>query len=153
MNSSTFRVLSYNIPIACAGAIKPSLESGDWALGIDISYFSGSCFCCNNLSLSLTGRSHINWQVGYNPMCVCSVTQSYPTVCDPMNYSPPSSSVCGISHVRILEWVPISSSWGSSGPRDWTRVSWQVDSLPVHHLGSPVYNPIPSTVSSIVLYF
>ena len=43
-----------------------------------------------------------------------SVTQSYPTLCDPMNYSPPSSYVHGISQARILPWVAISFSRGSS---------------------------------------
>ena len=43
--------------------------------------------------------------------------QSYPTFCDPMHYSPPGSSVHGISRARILEWVAISSSRGSSPSR------------------------------------
>ena len=36
--------------------------------------------------------------------------QSHPTFCDPMDYSPPGSSVHGISQARILGWVSISSS-------------------------------------------
>ena len=43
--------------------------------------------------------------------------------CDPMDCSPPGSSVHRISQTRILEWVAISSSTGSSQPRDWTRIS------------------------------
>ena len=43
-------------------------------------------------------------------MCACSVTQSCPTLCDPMNCSPPGSSVHGIFQVGILEWVAIPSS-------------------------------------------
>ena len=38
-------------------------------------------------------------------------------------YSPPGSSVHGIFQARILEWVAISFSRGSSQPRDWTQVS------------------------------
>ena len=49
--------------------------------------------------------------------------QSCPTLCDPMDYSPPGSSVCGLSQARILEWVAISFSKGSSRPRDRTHVS------------------------------
>ena len=49
--------------------------------------------------------------------------QSCPTVCDLMDYSLAGSSVHGILQVRILEWVAISSSRGSSWPRNWTRVS------------------------------
>ena len=51
------------------------------------------------------------------------VAQSCPTLCDPMDCSPPGSSVHGILQARILEWVAISFSRGSSQPRDWTRVS------------------------------
>ena len=39
-----------------------------------------------------------------------SVTQSWPTLCDSMNYSSPSSSVHGILQARILEWVAIPFS-------------------------------------------
>ena len=42
--------------------------------------------------------------------------------CDPMDCSPPGSSVHGIFQARILKWVTISSSRESSQPRDWTRV-------------------------------
>ena len=43
--------------------------------------------------------------------------------CDPMDFSPPGSSVRGISQTRILEWVAISFSKGSSQPRNWTCAS------------------------------
>ena len=56
-------------------------------------------------------------------VCVCVYTQADPTLCDPMNCSPPGSSVHGIFQARILEWVAISSSWESSRPRDWIYVS------------------------------
>ena len=56
-------------------------------------------------------------------LLVCSVAQSRPTVCDPGDCSPPGSSVHGISQARILEWLAISSSRGSSWSRDWTHVS------------------------------
>ena len=45
------------------------------------------------------------------------------TLCDPMDCSPPVSSVHGIFQARILEWVAISSSRISSQPRDTTHVS------------------------------
>ena len=50
-------------------------------------------------------------------------TQSCPTLWDPMDCSPPGFSVHGILQARILEWVAIPFSRGSSWPRDWTRVS------------------------------
>ena len=43
-------------------------------------------------------------------------------LCDPMDGSPPGCSVHGILQARILEWVTISSSRGSSRPRDRTHV-------------------------------
>ena len=54
---------------------------------------------------------------------VCLVTQSCLTLCNPMNCSPPGSSVCGILQARILEWVAIPFFSGSSQPRDRTLVS------------------------------
>ena len=49
------------------------------------------------------------------------VTQSCLTLCDPMDYNLPGSSVHGISQGRILEWVAISFSRGSSQPGDRTH--------------------------------
>ena len=49
--------------------------------------------------------------------------QLYLTLCDPMECSPPGSSVSWLLQARILEWVAIPFSRGSSQPRDWTQVS------------------------------
>ena len=51
------------------------------------------------------------------------VTQSCLTLCDPMDCSPPGSSVPGILQAKILEWAAISFSRGSSRPRDQTHAS------------------------------
>ena len=51
------------------------------------------------------------------------VTQLCPTLCDPMDCSLPGSSVHGIFQARILEWVDIPFTRGSSWPRDWTWFS------------------------------
>ena len=51
------------------------------------------------------------------------VAQSCPTFCDPMECSLPGSSLHGILQARILEWVAISFSRGSSQLRDRTWVS------------------------------
>ena len=67
-------------------------------------------------------------------MCLCMLTQSYPTLHDPMDCSLPGSSVYAISQARILEWVTISSSTGSSWPRDHTPVFCIYgDSLPLRY--------------------
>ena len=51
------------------------------------------------------------------------VAQLCPILCDPINCSPPGSSVHGILQARILEWVAIPFSRGSFRPRDQTLVS------------------------------
>ena len=53
----------------------------------------------------------------------CLVTKSCLTLCDPMDCSPPGSSVHEISQARMLEWVAIPSSRGSSQPRDRIHIS------------------------------
>ena len=56
-------------------------------------------------------------------LCCAKLLQSCPTLCDPVDCNPPGSSVLGILQARILEWVAMPSSRGSSRPRDHTRVS------------------------------
>ena len=56
-------------------------------------------------------HSKINY---YNLSCA----NSFLILCDPVHCSPPGSSVPTISQARILEWVAISFSRGSSWPRD-----------------------------------
>ena len=75
--------------------------------------------------------------------------------CDPMDYSLPGSSVHGISQAGILEWVAISTSRGSSQPRDQTQVSclgrwilyhcatWEAQgsSILIYNIGIAMYLP------------
>jgi len=61
-------------------------------------YYVHACMCAKSLHLCLT-------------------------LCNSLDCSPPGSSVHGILQARILEWVPMPSSRGSSQPRDWTQVS------------------------------
>ena len=69
-------------------------------------------------------------------LCVCSVAQRGPTLCDPMDCSLPGSSVHGVFQARIREWVchfllqGIFLTQGLS-PH---LLHWQVDSLPLCHL-------------------
>ena len=62
-----------------------------------------------------------------NKGCVCAVSCSVAQLCltllRPHGHSPPGSAVQGILQARILEWVAISSSRGSSRPRDRTHIS------------------------------
>ena len=104
---------------------------GRWFQGKvnDISMSPGLCYSCDS-TLMLTKwllqcqashlytRSFKAWSGSES-----EVAQSCPTLCNPVDCSPPGSSVHGILQARILEWVAISFSRGSSWPRDRTQVS------------------------------
>ena len=57
------------------------------------------------------------------------VVQSFLNFCNSKDCCPPDSSVHGISHTKILEWVTISCSRGASQPRDRTQVSYKFPAL------------------------
>ena len=80
-------------------------------------------------------------RIAYVPNC--SVVQSCPTLCDPRGYSPPGSSVHGISQARMQEcvWVVISSSRGLSQPRDQSCVSFiaWIGSWILYHCATQVW--------------
>ena len=68
--------------------------------------------------------------------------QSCPTLCDPVDHSPPGSSLHGILQARILEWVAMpSSSKGPSHPgiepASLASPALQAGSLPLIHLAAP----------------
>ena len=87
----------------------------------------------------------------------CTCVQSCPTICDPVGCSRPGSSVHGISQTRILEWVAISSSRGSSQPRDQTWVfcllHWQAGSLSLVPPGKLAAAAAKSLIGSVHLPF
>ena len=76
------------------------------------------------------------------------------TLCDPMDCSPPGSSVQGILQAGILEWVAMPSSRGSSQPTYQTHISyvsstgyWQVCFLPPAIWEAPISLTYPSTLN------
>ena len=71
-------------------------------------------------------HTHTCTQTHQVTMCpwYAKLFQLCPTLCDPMDYTPPGSSVYGILQARILEWVAISFFRGASQPRDRTRMSY-----------------------------
>ena len=96
-------------------------------------------------------------------MCVpANLLQACLTLCHPMDYSLPGSSVHGILQARILEWIAILFSRGFSQPRDPTQVSciaggfltiWAICSLLITFL-APIYiqhTPIVLLVSALML--
>ena len=64
---------------------------------------------------------HIHPQSSNRSLCVCQITQSCPTLCDPLDGTPPGS--LGVLQARVLWWVAMPCSRGSSWPRDWTCIS------------------------------
>ena len=71
-------------------------------------------------ALSATCLLNVSWSRKWKKVLV---TQSCLTLWDIEDCSPPGSSVHGILQARVLEWVALPSSRGSSWPRDWTRAS------------------------------
>ena len=72
-------------------------------------------------------------------VCLCLVTHLCLTFCDPMDCSPPAFSAHNIFQARILEWVAISSSRGSSWPEtepvSLVSPAFLADSLPAEPSG------------------
>ena len=82
-------------------------------------------------------------------VCVCMHAQLHPALCNPMDYTPPGSSVHGIFQARILEHLAIFYLRGFLRPWNLTCASClldlQMDSLPLYHLGGPyvvIKNPL-----------
>ena len=111
---------------------SPGVGVGGW-IGVAVCVCVCVCVCVKPGSLSCDSAS-ITWfstrvwhcaQHGHSLFyCMCAkLLQLCPTPCDPMDCSPPGSSVHGILQAKILEWVAIAFSRGSSWPRDRTQVS------------------------------
>ena len=79
--------------------------------------------CCCYLDTNLKLPFRPKCPCAMIPCCCYLVAQLCLTLCDPVDCSPPGSSVHGVSQARILEWFAIYFCRGTSRPRDWTRVS------------------------------
>ena len=91
-------------------------------------YFKILLYCYFEQTLLKQKQSYIyELYVNIYATCVCMCDKSLQlclTLCDPMDSSLSGSSVHGILQARILEWVAMSSSRGSSQPKDRTHVSY-----------------------------
>ena len=78
----------------------------------------------------------------WTTLCACSVAQSCLALCDPMDCSPPGSSVHGILQARILQWVAMPSSRGSSPTQGSNLCLLNCRGILylLRHLGSPLDN-------------
>ena len=80
------------------------VSSGSW-------WWTGKTGMLQSMGSQRVGH---DWATELNRTC---------STCNPMDCSPPGSSVHGISQARIQEWVAISFSRGSFQPRNWTHIS------------------------------
>ena len=134
LNTAEGEMTGFGLPTICSHFRTFSLQGRNW-------------------KADFSRRKRIQWMSKWNRMSYWwnyklslilretkpSLTQSCPTLCNPVDCSPPRSSVHGIFQARVLEWVSISFSRGSSRPRDRTRVSRLVSRTlyRLSHQGSP----------------
>ena len=114
---------------------------GCWILSIFFAYYWDDCtiFIFHSMNVFYHVYMYVDRHT-YMGVHAQSL-QSCLTLCDPMDCSPPGSSVEGIRQAGILEWVAMPSYKGSSLPRDWTTslvlLHWQADSLLLAPSGMP----------------
>ena len=109
----------WSLPFICSFDTLQNVYQG--AVGCQAACWAWSDLCGQE---SLSSCLEAAQSPGEDSVCMCAKSlQSCLTLCDPMDCSPPSFSVHGILQARILEWVAMPSSRGSSRPRDGTLIS------------------------------
>ena len=113
-------------------------------------------------TLNTHTRAHMHVPTHNTYVCICvhmcSVTQSYLTLCYPVDYSLPGSSVSGILQSRILEGFPFpppgALQWVDPGiqPLYPASPALEVDSLPQNHLVTHMYMHMHSVYIYIYIY-
>ena len=107
-----------------------------WVTGLPVKTLRFPCNCQVSFWISEAAFSHCLVFMHAKSLQLC------PTLCDPIDGSPPGSSVHRILQARILEWVAMPSSRGSSRLRDQTCISFvscicRQFLFYQHHLGNP----------------
>ena len=110
----------YSLPSSSTAVSPPALPVFSW--------LREPCFCSDIWHGAVSRKGGflprtLGWIMAGIILCAVLVAKSCLTLCDPMDCSLPGSSVHGILQARILEWVAISFSTGSSWPRDQTCIS------------------------------
>ena len=119
-----------------------------WTFYLKYSFdFKSLKLSLKHILLSNCFQRMIAHHVNYNILLSVLVAQSCLTLCDPVYYSPPGSSVHGILQTKTLEWVSMPFFRGSSQIRDGTQTCCIAGGLLhckqiLYHLnyqGSPIY--------------
>ena len=100
-----------------------SFQQYPWGFLCNCHYSRGLALVAFTVVFKVLSLSSQWWAMNDSFESESEVAQSCPTLCDPMDCRLPGSSVHVIFQARILEWVAISFSRGSSWPRDQTQVS------------------------------
>ena len=102
--------------LPCPGCVNSAaMNTGVGLRSFSVMVFSG--YMPAIVTCHLKGFSSKIFNYVTCSVCVCLVAQLCPPLCNPLDCSLPGSSVHGIVPARILEWVSISSSRGSSRSR------------------------------------
>ena len=116
--------------------LSTSLPESPTALSFSIAFLPSMCICWGSVC------SLLSIHVQYRKCIYAKSLHSCMTLCDPMDCSSLGSSAHGVLQARILEWVAMPSSSGSSRPRVRTHVSFiscigRRTLYHLRHLGSP----------------
>ena len=107
----------------CKNGSRDWIDVGLWAK--EFRYLVEARKKKTNSSLESPKRSQHCQTLMLDCLHVCAKSsQSCPTICDSMDHSTPVFSVQAILQARILDWIAMPSSKGSSQPRDQTHVSY-----------------------------
>ena len=107
--------------ILCSQRWRSSIQLVKTRLGADCG--SDHELLIAKLRLKLKKVRKTTRTLSYKKESESEVDQLCLTLCDPMDCSPPCSSIHGIFRAGVLEWVAVSFSRGSFWPRDWIQVS------------------------------
>ena len=112
--------------LAAAAAVFSTEQIQRWLHWVPVFNGKPDFLHCQSPSIrwELWFLPHLCYKVQFSLSCVWLRTKLCLTLCNPMDSSPLVSSAYGIFQARILEWVVISFSKGSSPPRDQIWVSW-----------------------------
>ena len=104
--------------LVCFHSQYPRCTANNFLIFLDVQ--NVTCFFLNYES---TTHLQETWKILNKVPYACVHAQLSLTLCDPRDYNLTDSSVHEIFQARILEWVIVSFSWGSSQPRDQTHIS------------------------------